>query len=63
MRHRTIEYAVRARLGRDEWIWTIYPKGAAAIHRDHTGPRQGAVDAACRAIDRWLASNYKKKKV
>jgi hypothetical protein len=57
MRHRTIEYAVRARLGRDEWMWTIYPQGAPAIDRAHTGSRQGAVEAACRAIDRWLAQN------
>jgi hypothetical protein len=60
MQYRTVEYAVRARPGRDEWIWTIYPKGAASIHRDYTGPRQEAVDAACRAIDRWLAEHRKK---
>jgi hypothetical protein len=57
MLHRTIRYAVRARLGRDEWMWSIYPKTGIVIDRAHTGSRQGAVEAACRAIDRWLSQN------
>jgi hypothetical protein len=57
MLHRTIRYAVRARLGRDEWMWSIYPEPGIVIDRAYSGSRQGAVEAACRAIDRWLTQN------
>jgi hypothetical protein len=52
--YRGIAYSIRARLGRDEWIWTIYPHNAPTHSRDFSGTLKGASDAACRGIDRWL---------
>jgi hypothetical protein len=43
MEYRGVEYAVRARPGRDEWLWTIYPTGAPAFGRQLTGTRDRAV--------------------
>ena len=57
MKYRAVEYAVRARLGRDQWIWTIYPKNAPARNANHRGTRSEAFDEACRAIDRWLRNH------
>lgn len=55
MKHKNIEYAVRARPGRDEWIWTLYPKNAPIVNRVFKGTRDEAVIAARLGIDRWLA--------
>jgi hypothetical protein len=57
MEYRDIEYAVRARLGRDQWVWTIYPKDARASTNQFIGTRDGAIAAACRRIDRLLAES------
>jgi hypothetical protein len=57
MKYKTIEYAVRARPGRDEWIWTIYPKNAPTVARPFTGTRGEALTAAQRSIDRWLTDH------
>jgi len=54
MEYRGIEYAVRARLGRNEWPWTIFPKNDRAITGQFTGTRDEAIAAARRAIARWL---------
>jgi hypothetical protein len=53
MKYRRIEFAVRARPGRDGWTWTIYPKYARDFSREFTGSREEAIRAACRKIDRW----------
>jgi hypothetical protein len=57
MRYRRIEFAVRARPGRDEWTWTIYPKDARDFSREFTGSREEAICAACQKIDRWLTEH------
>ena len=54
MEYRGIDYAVRARLGRNEWLWTISPKQGRAITGQFTGTRDEAVAAARRAIARLL---------
>ncbi len=54
MEYRGIEYAVRARLGRDQWI---YPKDARTSNNVFIGTRHGAITAACRRIDRWLVEH------
>ena len=54
MQYRGIEYAVRARLGRNEWLWTISPKQGSAITGQFTGTRDEAIAAARRAIVRLL---------
>ena len=50
MEHRGIEYAVRARPGRNRWTWTIYPD-SKSIKGNIEGNRLMAIAAACRAID------------
>jgi hypothetical protein len=54
MEHRGIEFVVRARPGKNEWTWTIYPAGAVASEGNFKGARKRAVLAACAAIDKWL---------
>jgi hypothetical protein len=54
MQHRSIEYAVRARPGRNEWLWTISPKQGSASTGQFTGTRDEAIAAARRAIVRLL---------
>jgi hypothetical protein len=54
MEYRGIEFAVRARPGRDEWTWTIYPKGSRAISHEFAGLRDEAISKACKRIDYWL---------
>jgi hypothetical protein len=54
VKHKNIEYAIRARPGRDEWIWTLYPKNAPIVNRVFKGTRDEAVIAARLGIDRWL---------
>jgi len=55
--YRSIEYTVRPRPARNQWVWSFHPKDAPAKQGDVTGDRERAVDAACRAIDRWLQSH------
>ena len=54
MEYRGIEFAIRARPGRDEWIWTIYPKDARDISCEFNGSRDEAIFVARQRIDRWL---------
>jgi hypothetical protein len=54
MEYKGIEYAVRARPGPHQWVWTILPKGEAALMSQFVGTKEGASAAACRGIDRWL---------
>jgi hypothetical protein len=54
MEYREIQCTIRARPGRNEWSWTIYPKNAPALKGETKGTKQLAIAAACRAIDRWL---------
>jgi hypothetical protein len=56
MEHMGIEFAVRARLGRNRWALTILPKNRGPITLDFTGTRDQAVAAAHQSIDRWLAN-------
>jgi hypothetical protein len=55
--HRGIEFAVRARLGRNSWVVTILPKNRGPITLAFIGTRDEAIAAAHRSIDRWLAHN------
>ena len=57
MEYRGIEFAIRARPGRDEWTWTIYPKGGRAISHEFAGLRDEAISAARQKIDRWLTEH------
>ena len=52
--HMGIEFAVRARLGRDNWALTILPKNRGPITLDFIGTRDQAIAAAHRSINRWL---------
>ena len=54
MIHRGIEYAIRKSLGREEWIWTLSPIPGRFINGRYKGTRDGALEAARRAVDRWL---------
>jgi hypothetical protein len=54
MEYRGIEYGVRARPGRNHWLWTISPSGGRAITGEFTGTRAEAIAAARRAIDRYF---------
>jgi hypothetical protein len=57
MEHMGIEFAVRARLGRNRWALTILPKNRDRITNEFTGTRAEAIAAAHRRIARWLADN------
>jgi hypothetical protein len=50
MEHMGIEFAVRARLGRNNWALTILPKNRGPITLDFTGTRDQAISAAHRRI-------------
>jgi hypothetical protein len=52
-----IEFAVRARLGRNRWALTILPKNRGPITLDFIGTRDEAIAAAHRSIIRWIANN------
>jgi hypothetical protein len=54
MKHKNIEFVIRAGLGRDEWIWTIYPEDAPAVAHQFSGTREQAEVAARHGIVRWL---------
>jgi hypothetical protein len=55
MEHMGIEFAVRARLGRNSWALTILPKNRGPITLDFIGTRDQAIAAAHRTINRRLA--------
>jgi hypothetical protein len=57
MEHMGIEFAVRARLGRNSWVVTILPKNRPSVAFDFIGTRAEAIAAAHRSINRWLANN------
>jgi hypothetical protein len=57
MKYKRIEFAVRARPGRDEWTWTIYQKDGRDFSREFTGSREEAICAARQKIDRWLTQH------
>ena len=54
VRYRDIEFAIRARPGRNHWTWTILAEGKSPIAVSFYGTRDEAVMAACRGIDNWL---------
>jgi hypothetical protein len=54
MEYKGIQFTVRARLGRDNWVWTIFPKDGRPVARDFIGVREGAITAAYAGIDRLL---------
>jgi len=49
MEYRGIDFAVRARPGRNEWLWTISPKQGPAITGQFSGTRDEALAAARRS--------------
>ena len=53
-----IEFAVRARLGRNNWALTILPKNRGPVTFDFVGTRPEAIAAAHRSITRWLTNNW-----
>jgi hypothetical protein len=57
MEYMGIEFAVRARLGRNNWALTILPKNRGPIRLDFIGTRDQAIAAAHRRINRWLENN------
>jgi hypothetical protein len=57
MEHQGIEYMIRARLGANEWTWTVYLPGGKTKQGDVTGTRARAERAATNAIDIWLRAN------
>ena len=54
MEYRGIEFTVRARLGHDNWIWTILPNEGRPVARASIGTREMAIAAAHDGIDRFL---------
>jgi hypothetical protein len=52
-----IEFAVRARLGRNSWALTILHKNRGPITLDFIGTRDQAIAAAHRSITRWHTNN------
>ncbi len=54
MKHKGIEYEIRARPGVNEWSWTIYPTPSVAQSGETRGSRRFAEFAAKQAIERWL---------
>jgi hypothetical protein len=54
MQHKGIDYMVRARPGRDEWTWTIYPPECFPRSGETRGRRDRAVEIAIQAIEVWL---------
>lgn len=54
MEYRGIQFTVRARLGQDNWIWTILPKDGRPVARASIGTRERAIAAAHTGIDRFL---------
>jgi hypothetical protein len=57
MEYMGMEFAVRARLGRNNWALTILPKNRRPITLDFIGTRDQAGAAAHRKITRWLVGN------
>ena len=58
MEHMGIEFAVRARPGRNCWALTILPKDRRPITLDFIGTREEAIAAAQRSIARWHTKNW-----
>ena len=58
MEYMGMEFAVRARLGRNNWALTILPKNRGPVAVDFIGTRDQAIAAAHRSINRWL-TNYR----
>jgi len=54
MQYRDVHF--HARLGRDQWLWTIVRKGTHSIANQFTGPRNEAMIPAGPRIDRWLTT-------
>jgi hypothetical protein len=55
MRYKRIDYFIRARPGRDQWILAIsYPQNAKTTEIQFSGTRDEAITAVCRKIDSWL---------
>jgi hypothetical protein len=52
-----IEFAVRARPGRNNWALTILPKNRDPVAFDFIGTCDEAIAAAQRSITRWLTNN------
>ena len=53
-----IEFAVRARLGRNNWALTIIPKDGRPITTNFIGTRDQAIATAHRSIARWLTQRW-----
>jgi hypothetical protein len=62
MRHRGVEFTIRARPGRTQWIYTILPQDDAPIAAAFTGTREGAIARAHLSIDRFLAKRRLQEK-
>lgn len=54
MQYRGVRYEIRARIGKNNWSWTIYPAGESTQAGEIKGPRRRAVVACQLAIDRLL---------
>ena len=54
MEYKGIQFTVHARLGRGNWIWTIFPKDGRPVTRHFIGVRESAIAAAHAGIDRLL---------
>jgi hypothetical protein len=48
MEYKGIEYAVRARPGPHQWVWTILPKGVAAFMSHFVGTKEGSLAGAAK---------------
>ena len=57
MEYLGIEFAVRARLGRNTWAVTILPKNRGPITLNFFGTRDQAIAAAHQRISRWLTDS------
>jgi hypothetical protein len=54
MEHRGVEYTVRAGLGPNLWVWTIFPETGEPVIGKLGGTRDKASASARQAIDRRL---------
>jgi hypothetical protein len=62
MRHKGVEFTIRARPGRNQWTYTILPQGDAPIIAAFTGAREDAIARAHISIDRFLAKRRLQEK-
>jgi hypothetical protein len=57
MRHRGVEYTIKARPGPNQWTWTVHLPGGATKRGEIAGLRATAEEKAICVITEWLRSS------